>query len=223
MKKTILAIGAHPDDIEIGCGGTLSILKDKGYELIHLIMTSGEEGSLHSHKKQNAEKRESEATQSGKLLNASQIIFFREPDGLTSFSKDAKIKLISILRKIKPDIIFTHARSDHFSDHQLVHQLTCAAVLAAQGPWYPEAEGGSHHVKEVYGYEVWNPISDFQLAVDISATIERKMELIRCHQSQIRGVDYIAAITGLAKYRGVMSMTGNFAEVFEVLKIGGIQ
>ncbi|MBL7544519.1 MAG: PIG-L family deacetylase [Bdellovibrionaceae bacterium] len=75
MKKTILAIGAHPDDIEIGCGGTLSILKDKGHKLIHLIMTSGEEGDLQSHKKQIAEKREFEATQSSKLLKVSQIIF----------------------------------------------------------------------------------------------------------------------------------------------------
>lgn len=223
MKKTVLAIGAHPDDIEIGCGGTLSILKDKGHELIHLIMTSGEEGDIKAHKKQIAEKREFEATQSSKLLKASQIIFFREPDGLTAFSKESKIKLISIIRKLKPHAIFTHARSDHFPDHQLVHQLTCAAVLAAKGPWYPEAGGAPHQVKEIYGYEVWNPISDFQMTVDISATIERKMELIRCHQSQTNGVDYIAAITGLAKYRGIMSMTGSFAEVFEVLKMEGIQ
>ena len=46
MKKSVLAIGAHPDDIEIGCGGTLCLLRDQGYEINHLIITSGEEGSI---------------------------------------------------------------------------------------------------------------------------------------------------------------------------------
>lgn len=223
MKKTILAIGAHPDDIEIGCGGTLSILKDKGHDLVHLIITSGEEGDLHSTKKQLAGKREAEAIQSGKLLKTSQVIFFREPDGLTTFSKELKTRLISIFREIKPDIVFTHARSDNFPDHQVVHQLTRAAILGANGPWYPDAGGNPHQVKDIYGYEVWNPISDFQLAFDITPAMDRKIELIRCHVSQINDVDYIAAIKGLAKYRAVMSMTGEYAEVFEVLKVVGIQ
>ncbi len=223
MKKTILAIGAHPDDIEIGCGGTLSILKDKGHDLVHLIITSGEEGNFDRTKKRLAEKREAEATQSAKLLKASRVIFFREPDGLMASSKETKVRLISILREVRPDTIFTHARSDHFPDHQIVHQLTRASVLGASGPWYPDAGGIPHQVKEIYGYEVWNPISDFQMAWDISSVIDRKIELIRCHQSQINDVDYVGAITGLAKYRGVMSMTGNYAEVFEVLKSGGIQ
>jgi N-acetylglucosamine malate deacetylase 1 len=223
MKKTILAIGAHPDDIEIGCGGTLSLLKEKGHDLIHLIITSGEEGDFHYTKKHTSEKREAEANQSAALLKASQVIFFREPDGMTTFSKETKTRLISVLREIRPDIIFTHARSDHCPDHQIVHQLTRASVLGANGPWYPDAGGIPHQATEIYGYEVWNPISDFQMAFDISTVIDRKIELIRCHQSQINDVDYVGAVTGLAKYRGIMSMTGSYAEVFEVLKVRGLQ
>lgn len=223
MKKTILAIGAHPDDIEIGCGGTLSILKDKGHDLTHLIITSGEEGGFHHSKKHLAKKREEEANLSAQLLKASRVIFFREPDGMTTFSKETKTRLISVLREIRPDIIFTHARSDHFPDHQIVHQLTRVSILGASGPWYSETGGTPHQVTEVYGYEVWNPIPDFQMAFDISSAIDRKIELIQCHQSQINNVDYVGAITGLAKYRGIMSMTGRYAEVFEVLKAGGLQ
>lgn len=223
MKKIILAIGAHPDDIEIGCGGTLSILREKGHDLTQLIVTSGDEGALQTEKKTLAKKREEEATQSGNLLKTSRMIFFREPDGLTGYSKELKIRLISVLRDLRPDIVFTHARSDHFPDHQIVHQLTLASILGASGPWYADAGGHPHQVSEVYGYEVWNPISTLQASFDISSAIDRKMELIRCHSSQIAGVDYLAAIKGLARYRGVMSLSGEYAEVFEVLKAGGIQ
>lgn len=223
MKKTVLAIGAHPDDIEIGCGGMLSLLKDQGHELIHLVVTSGEEGGNSTLKHQLAERREDEAKKSAKILLASDVILFREADGLTMFSKETKVRLISVLRQLRPDIVFTHARSDHFPDHQVVHQLTKAAILAAAGPWYPDAGTSAHQVKEVYGYEVWNPIPEYQLSVDISSVIERKVRAIQVHHSQVGEVDYVEAIRGLARYRGVMSMTGEYAEVFEILKTRGIQ
>lgn len=223
MKKTVLAIGTHPDDIEIGCGGVLSLLKKQGYELIHLVVTSGEEGGHSNLKHQLAERRENEAKKSAELLMANDVIFFREADGLTMFTKETKVRLISVLRQLRPDIIFTHARSDRFPDHQVVHQLTKAAILAAAGPWYPSAGMSTHQVKEVYGYEVWNPISEYQLSIDISSVIEQKIRAIQIHHSQIGEISYAEAIRGLARYRGIMSMTGEYAEVFEVIKTGGVR
>ncbi len=221
MKKTILAIGAHPDDIEIGCGGTLAQFAQRGHEVIHVIITSGEEGSLRHPKANFAKIRESEAKASANILGSSKVIFFRECDGLTSFSKASKIKLISLIRKHRPNIVFTHAKSDHFPDHQIVHQLSRAAIIAAGGPWFSGAGTQVHQVKEVYGYEVWHPISDYQIAIDISSTMEQKVKALQAHQSQIETVDYVGAIRGLAKYRGVMTMTGKYAEVFELYKSTG--
>ncbi len=223
MKKKILAIGAHPDDIEIGCGGTLSILKDQGHELTHLIVTSGEEGGYSTNKIELAQQREIEARNAARVLKADNVLFFNEADGANNFSKQTKIRLISVIRKLQPDIIFTHAKSDHFPDHQLVHKLTKAALLAAAGPWYSDAGTDVHQVNEVYGYEVWNPISEYQVAMNITEVMERKIAAIQQHRSQINDVDYVEAVRGLAKYRGVMSMIGLYAEVFEVLRIGGIQ
>jgi LmbE family N-acetylglucosaminyl deacetylase len=223
MKKTILAIGTHPDDIEIGCGGMLAILKRHGHELVHLVVTSGEEGGNSVDRRELGERREVEARASARLLGANDVIFFREDDGLTTFSKKAKLRLISLIRQLRPDIVFTHAKSDHFPDHHVVYQLTKSALLAAAGPWYPEAGAAPHMVKDVYGYEVWNPIPEYQVSVDISSVIELKIEALQVHQSQIGSMDYLGAIRGLAKYRGIMSMAGQYAEVFEVLKIGEIQ
>ena len=70
----------------------------------------------------------------------------------------------------------------------------------------------------ILGYEVWHPLSSHQLAVDITATVERKLDALRCHRSQIEPTHYDEAFLGLARYRGVMSFSGTFAEVFEVLR-----
>jgi LmbE family N-acetylglucosaminyl deacetylase len=162
--------------------------------------------------------REEEAYRAALILGASQVLFLREADGLTFFSKKTKIRLISILRELRPEIVFTHAKSDHFPDHQIVHQLTLSAIVAASGPWYSDAPQTPHRVSKIYGYEVWNPIPQYQLAVDITATLSRKLEALRAHTSQIGNVDYLGAATGLAKYRGVSSMSGDYAEVFEILQ-----
>jgi LmbE family N-acetylglucosaminyl deacetylase len=222
MKKRILAIGAHPDDIEIGCGGTLSLLKEQGYDLVYLNVTSGEEGKRFGTRIDTIAQRELESKRSGQILGASQVLFLREPDGLTSFSKETKIRLISIIRELRPALVLTHARSDHFPDHQIVHQLTMDAALGAAGPWYPGAAGHPHEIQEILGYEVWHPIPKYQFANDITRVIELKLQALQVHSSQVNEVDYTEAARGLARYRGVMSMKGKYAEVFEVLKSRGI-
>lgn len=165
-----------------------------------------------------AQKREIEAKNSSVVIGASKIIFLQEPDGLTSFSKEMKIRMVSILRRIRPQIVFVHAESDHFPDHQVVHKLTMTAIQACQGPWYPEATGLSHNIQTVYGYEVWNPINRPQFVFDITHFINRKIEALKLQVSQVGEVNYIEAVLGLARYRGVTSMLGNFAEAFEIIQ-----
>jgi len=223
MKKRILAIGAHPDDIEIGCGGTLAKLNHNGFETFHLIVTSGEEGGLSISRESLARSREEEAISAAKVLKSLQVFFLREPDGLTDYSKESKVKMISIIREIRPDMIFTHARSDSFPDHQVVHRLTVDAAVAAAGPWYPEAGLHSHSVPNIYGYEVWSPMSSYQTVSDISRFVEIKSQALQKHTTQTQNINYVRAIEGLSKYRGVMSMTGEYAEVFEVLKTGAFE
>lgn len=222
--KTILAIGTHPDDIEIGCGGTLALLQQQGYRICHLIVTSGEEGSLQIPLDELAATRESEARAAAQILGTSDVFFMREPDGLTHFTKAMKQKLISMLRDIRPQIVFTHAKSDHFPDHRVIHELTLSALAAAAGPWYPGGGPGKpHSVEDVYGYEVWNPIPEPALFVDITSTMEQKLTALQAHRSQIQDVDYVGAVQGLARYRGAMARAGKAAEAFEVLQQGTIR
>lgn len=219
--RMVLSFGAHPDDIEIGCGGTEARLIAQGYEVTHAYLTSGEAGSDHIPNEELAETREKEAREAASFLGVKNVEFFRYPDGLTQFSREMKIDVINLVRRIKPQIIFVHASTDTFPDHKIIHDLVLSAITAAAGPWYQEVAGSPWSPKAVLGYEVWQPIPTYQLAVDISEAIELKTGALSRYRSQIGTIKYDEAFLGLARYRAVMSMTGKYAEVFDVMKTGG--
>jgi N-acetylglucosamine malate deacetylase 1 len=216
--KTILAIGAHPDDIEIGCAGALALLQKGGARIFHTVVTNGEQGSLDIDPQELVFMRKAEARDSGRLLGAEDVFFLNLPDGATAYGISEKINLIRMIRDLRPDAVFTHSASDHFPDHALTHRLTMEAIEGAKGPWYSEARGEPHKVSTVLGYEVWNPMSRYQSAIDISEVIETKILALSQHRSQTTGVNYLDAVRSLARYRGAMTMAGTYAEVFEVLR-----
>ena len=214
----ILAFGAHPDDIEFGCGGTVRKLIEKGWSAVHVCVTSGEAGSSTIDRATLAATREQEARRAAEVLGAERVHFLRAADGLTQYSRDHKIAVINLIREVRPDILFVHASSDQFSDHKLIHELVMSAVAGAAGPWYQESIGEPHLARTILGYEVWHPLNTYQLSVDITTTVERKLAALRCHRSQIEATHYDEASLGLARYRGVMSFSSTHAEVFEVLR-----
>ncbi len=213
----VLAFGAHPDDIEIGCGGTIAGLVAKGFEVHHALLTSGDAGSQSISRNDLAEIREREASASAEILGSHSVHFLREPDGLTTFRRETKIRIITLVRTVRPTLLFVHGPSDQFPDHKLCHQLVMDALLGAKGPWYQECQLPAHQPGLVLGYEVWNPIAKPQLLVPID--IEPKLRALRKHESQLAGIRYDDAFEGLARYRGSLSGTARFAEAFEILAL----
>lgn len=218
MYKKVLSFGAHPDDIEIGCGGTECNLIQKGYEVYHVYVTSGEAGSQTLTKDEQKIIRENEAINAAKILKVKEVEFLRYPDGLTEFTFEMRIKIINIIRKIRPEIIFVHGASDLFPDHKIVHNLVMSAIQGAAGPWFQDSIGEPFSPLKIYGFEVWHPITQYQLAVKIDNSLNTKLESIRAYKSQVGPTKYDEAFKGLARYRGIMSWTGQYAEVFEILK-----
>ncbi|MEN9723583.1 MAG: hypothetical protein RJB38_1569 [Pseudomonadota bacterium] len=221
MKEHILCFGAHPDDIELGCGGTIAKLVNQGHKIVHAILTSGEAGALETPPEELARVREEEAQASARILGTSEVQFLRYRDGLMHPTREMKIKVIRLIREIRPDTIFVHGRDDRFPDHRITHELVMAAIEAASGPWYSEPGGAPHTATRVLGYEVWNPIAQPGVFIDISNTLEKKLKALRAHESQLQTIPYDDAAQGLARYRGTMSRQGCFAEAFEVLRSGG--
>lgn len=218
-QKRVLAVGTHPDDIEIGCGGTVALLAQRGFEIAHVILTSGEAGSDRTAPWEAGPMREKEALEAAKLLGAANVEFLRYPDGLTGFTREMKIDIIRIVRRLRPHILFVHERNESSLGHRVASELVLEAVQAGSGPWFQEAGGEPWSPELILGYEVWHPLGRYELAVDISATLETKLRALACHRSQTAAVRYDEAVRGLARWRGVMSLSGGDAEVFEVIRV----
>lgn len=219
-NKKVLSFGAHPDDIEIGCGGTEALLARKGYDVYHVCVTSGESGSRTIPPDKLKEIREAEAREAAQVIGAHVMAFLEYPDGLTTFTREMKIEGIRLIRSVCPDVVFVHASSDAFTDHRVVHDMVLSALKGAGGPWFQEAEGEPWSPDIVLGYEVWQPLEQFGLSVDITDSMEKKIKSLKCHRSQVDVTHYDEAFTGLARYRGVMSGAGDYAEVFEAIRMG---
>lgn len=182
MKLDILAIGAHPDDIELSCGGTILSHVSLGFKVGILDLTKGELGTRGS-----AEERSAEAAEAAKILG----VHVREnagfADGFFVNDKHHQIELIKFIRKYRPDIILTNAVNDRHPDHARSAKLTEDAVFLSglskietqlngelQKPFRPNA---------VYHYIQSIDISP-NFAVDITPFFDKKEEAIRAYKTQ---------------------------------------
>lgn len=182
MKLDILAIGVHPDDIELGCAGTLISHIQKGKQTGLLDLTRGELGS-----RGNADIRDAESEKAKKIIGAAVRENLNLADGFFENNRESQIKLIQVIRKYQPEIILCNAIHDRHPDHgrsaQLVEDASFYSGLlkietslngTAQIPWRPKIV--LHYIQDRY----IKP----DIVVDISATWEKKMESVMAHASQ---------------------------------------
>jgi LmbE family N-acetylglucosaminyl deacetylase len=196
QKFKILTVGAHPDDIELGCGGTLRKHILRGDEVTCIIASYGEKSG-------DKEKRKSEATAVAKLMNVKEINFLNLSD--TMIKHDGHT--VGLLDKyIHEDnsIIYVHSPNDYHQDHANIAK----SVLSA-----------SRKMKNsIFFYETPSTTIEFKptLYVDISDVFEDKLKYIRQYTSQ-NNKNYMEdqAIIGLAQYRGY-SIGVKYSEAFEV-------
>jgi len=217
-KRKVLVVAAHPDDEILGCGGTIARLINEGYEAYTLVLgegitsRSGKKGGKIEELKKQMEKAD-------KLLGIKKVFSFDLPDNKfdTVPLLDIIKKIETVKSKIKPGIIFTHFRNDLNIDHKKTYE----AVLTATRPMENET------VKTIYSFEVlssteWNYPTTFSPNVffDISKTIDKKIEAMKCYKNEIREFPHprsIETIKSNAKTYG--SKIGlKYAEPFEMIR-----
>ncbi|MDE1162232.1 MAG: PIG-L family deacetylase [Acidobacteriaceae bacterium] len=162
-RKFILAIGAHPDDVEIGCGGALARHAAQGEAIMILTLTRGAIGG-------DIERRSQESHRVAELLGA-QLVFGELNDGQISEGVETITLIEDAIKAFHPTHIYTHTCHDTHQDHRATHH---AAMVAAR------------HVKNFYCYQSPSSTVDFRpnYFVDISAFMESKLELIAAYESQ---------------------------------------
>lgn len=182
MKLDILAFGAHPDDVELSCGGTIAKEVANGKKVGIVDLTRGELGT-----RGTAETRDEEAYNAGKILGISMRNNLGFADGFFTNDKKHQLAVIKMIRKYQPEIILCNAIQDRHIDHGKGSKLVSDACFLSglikietenegeiQKPWRP---------KLVYHYIQWQNIEP-ELVVDISGYIDIKMDAVLAYKTQ---------------------------------------
>jgi LmbE family N-acetylglucosaminyl deacetylase len=222
MVKRILVFAPHPDDDIIGCGGTLAKHIKLGNQVSVCYMTSGDAGSLDYSKEELAKVREGEARRAAKVIGFQGLTFLRNHDGYLEFNEGNLKKLIELIRKKRPHIIYVTHQADGHQDHRTTYQLVCESAGRAGGPWFQECKGEPWTVETVLTYETSAPLSEINYVEDISEFINKKLTALRKHESQIKDIRYDEAAEGLARYRGSMTGKGRYCEAFRIIKVSNL-
>lgn len=198
--KTVLAVGAHPDDLELACGGTLAKLADAGYQVHALILSQGQVGGDKS-------LRPSEARAGANYLGLSSIEILDLPDAFLSQHNMEIVDAIEAqIRTINPELIFTHSEHDHHQDHHAVHLATLRAARRHSSILCFESPSTTRG---------FNP----SIFVDIKAYVGIKIEAVQLHRDQA-GKPYMGAaqVRGIASFRGSQAKQ-EYAEGFEAVRL----
>jgi bacillithiol biosynthesis deacetylase BshB1 len=179
MTIDILAIFAHPDDVELTVGGTLLKMKHLGYKTGALDVTHGEMGT-----RGTVEGRAEEAAAAASILKLDVLENLGLPDGHVFADDDSRAKMVRVLRRLKPKVIMTHQESDPHPDHNHIVQLVRESARLASMYKYDEETGSEKINVPIVAHNVFSRLVAPSFVVDISDFLDDKMAAIRAHKSQ---------------------------------------
>ena len=198
--RAVLAVGAHPDDLELGCGGTLALHKLNGDKVYLLVLTKGEASG-------DVEARERECRRAAEILGVDRLFFGELRDTRVHDGRETIDVIENVIDEVDPDIIYAPTPKDTHQDHRNTGHATMSA---------------GRRCKMILLYEGASTQRDFypQVFVDIEKTFEMKKKAIGVFGSQLgnqRGgyTRAVQGIEGLARLRGYQAGL-NVAEAFEV-------
>lgn len=198
----ILALGAHPDDIEFGCAGTLIQHVQAGHCVNLFVLTDGRYGG-------DPEVRRLEQNESSRLIGAEKVFFGGFCDTELRDSRDLIVKIDEVIDLVKPQVVFLNYFDDVHQDHRA---LAMAGISATR------------YIGEVLFYEV--PTTQHfepDIFVDIHSALDKKIELLKAHASQlektrVENLTIIESVISCANFRGYQGRV-KYAEGFKALRV----
>ena len=175
----ILAFGAHPDDVEIGMGGTIAKYAKKGYHIAICDLTMAELSSNGT-----VSIRQEEAKHAGEILGLTKRIQLSLPDRGLYISEEAINSIVTIIREYRPKVVFVPYYEDRHPDHGNCSRLVAEAVFSAGiGKYKDQAQQSPHRVQSSYYYMI-NGFHKPDFVIDISDNIEQKVRSLQAYESQ---------------------------------------
>lgn len=191
FNKVALSINAHPDDAEAWNAGALKLLKNKGYKIVIATMTGGDLGGCNMDMEETAKVRFEEAKKAAAVLDA-EYYTLGGIDGFLYDTKELRLKIISLIRKVEAGVIFTHLSTDYHSDHRTTANIVEAAAMVSSLDTVPVKEKPVPITPLLYhtspltlsdplGSQIVPP----HFYVDVTSVIETKRKMLGYHVSQI--------------------------------------
>ena len=228
-SERVMVISPHPDDVDFGCSGTLAAWSRLGMDITYVICTSGDKGTdLPRAPESMAGLREKEQLAAAEIVGVRKVVFLRLKDGELENNQEFRRKLVRVLRQYRPDIVLAMDPANvRFENAYVSHADHRAAALASFDAIYPAARNRNffpelleegllpHAVNRIYFFGTAEP----NTWIDISETIEIKIEALRAHKSQVETFEDLGGwvrdrFGQYGKEKGVA-----YAEVFRHLAI----
>jgi N-acetylglucosamine malate deacetylase 1 len=225
-KLRVLAVGAHPDDLEILCGGTLAKYAVLGHHVTMAHLTDGARGHTEMAPAELAAVRKREAEAAGAIIGA-EVIGLGLPDAGLFDTPDTRASVVELVRQARPDVIITLSPDDYSADHVTTSRLVCTAGFLATAPLVETATHAQEVLCPVFFADTCVGLNFLPTHyVDITDTFEQKHRMLQEHKSQLRwlddsqGMNALEVIEVTGRYRGLQAGV-RYAEGFRAYSAWG--
>jgi LmbE family N-acetylglucosaminyl deacetylase len=198
----VLAIGAHPDDIEYGCGGMLTKYAQRGHDVYLWIASNGALGG-------DGAVREQEQTESARVMGVREVFWGRYPDTEIPLNRELIVRIEAVIRQIEPRMIFVHYPDDTHQDHRNLAQGTMSATRYVPNFLFYEGPTTQNFTPNCF--------------TDIEPVLEEKLACLKAHRSQvtktnIEDLTILELARSSANFRGIQARV-KYAEAFQSIRL----
>ncbi len=206
----VLAVGAHPDDLEILCGGTLARFAQDGYEVVMCHVSRGDRGSFVHTSEEISRIRSEEARRAAEICGAEATTLGQSDGDVNAADPEQRRLMIDLVRETQPELIITHHPGDYMGDHNETSKLVFDCSFHATLPLLETTKPNYRNVTPIYYMDTLMGLG-FQPSeyVDVSAVIDTKTAMLEAHQSQLTwlrdhdGVDVVEQMRTVSRFRGL--------------------
>jgi N-acetylglucosamine malate deacetylase 1 len=206
----VLAVGAHPDDLEILCGGTLARYVEEGHEVVMCHAAKGDRGSFEYSSEEVTSIRDAEARRAAEIAGAEHVSLGLSDGEVNAADPAHRLLVVDLVRDSRPDVIITHSTGDYMADHNEISKLVFDASFLSSIPLIETGRPAHPVVPPIYFMETISGLgftpTEF---VDVTGTMDKKVRMLEAHASQLRwlrdhdGVDIVENVRIATAYRGL--------------------
>lgn len=221
QNKVLLAVSAHPDDIEFSCGGTMFKFRKLGYDIYFIVATNGENGFKIDHKprSERVKIRHKEQLKAAKILGVKKVFFLNHKDCYLKYDDKLREQIALVIKKVRPEIVFSFDPSNRsfesvnllHRDHRVIAEAVFDAVFAARNRYM--LPGETHSVRKFWFFGCDKP-NHFE---NITGLINDKIKLIESHRSQF--MDHLGMHEWVKTHLSQYTKKFKYSEKFRIVDV----